>query len=426
MLSTARRNLRRSILDSAKETPNRLTLIGDAIILASFWLTPLQLFLSAQFGGAVRQRDLFGALVWVEQGNVSTFVKFGAMTVFAGLLITPLANRSWPPFRGERIRISFFLLFASAICASIIFNISKWDYAQILRIVLFLFATGYCLRFGVTGRLLDHLTRSSAILLVMVALFIFLNPTYSTAPCREDKCSPFGSLYNSFFPHENYMAMAILLTVPFLLRLRGLWIRYFFVISALTIVLASGARVAYLAIFVLAIILILKLKRLMIWLPIIGIAASVFVFLNTFGEDLTGRGIIYSFVKESIAQNWLFGGGPNTLQNAYQGSQMNFLAFHDHGVSQSIMDKYGVPILALVCGAILHVSSRLSAFVRSPSIVLAWPFCIISLTFGSETSFDFDVMAFASWTFYLFLSVENKEMEEDGSFAPTEPSRSTV
>ena len=382
--------------------------ILDFLLILLFWFAPTQAMVSAIIGGAVRQRDIFGQLVWVENGNASTYVEYFFLAMVSVLLFTlALSKLFHKTFAEKEPTRGLFIAVILLVAVSTIFNLQSWNISDLARTVLF-FSVGVSFIGHVISERTLTLMRFSAIaLLVLIGVFASLRPDYAFNECRDDKCSPFGSLMNSFLPHENYLALVMLACLPLLLGVVRTWLRNTSVAVCLVYILASGSRVAYLAVGVYSLLVVARKTKWAIALPPVTVVFSLIILFSLTGNDVTGRGTIYQFIRERLQTGWVLGSGPNTLIDAYQSGQIAFLAYHEHGFAPYLLDRYGAIVFLAVFSYFLAVAVKLW---KNPLVLTKlerWlPMSMISLSFASETPLQFTISGPFVWVLALYVSSE--------------------
>ena len=146
----------------------------------------------------------------------------------------------------------------------------------------------------------------------------------------------------------------------------------------------------------------------MVFAPILALLVSTAVMLVNDGVLLTGRGLIYEQIRASFQRNWLFGSGPNTLIDAFEGRSISFLAFHAHGVAPSLLDNYGLVVFLLFAAALAARGVILWRLPPPDWRALILPFALVAVTFPTETTFKIDVISFPVWAALLFFSRDPK------------------
>lgn len=380
-------------------------MLQRAFLLILFWAVPIQSFVSAVFSQSTRQRDVFGQLVWVEQGNYGRWVEY---VVFAAIVLclafSAIEIRSSSQLGKVGPKPYVVALFA-VILISLALNYSGWGLENSLRLVLFLASCGYFLTQKISDLSMKSLRISSALLVASVVLFSTIQPAYALGPCRLDKCTPFGNLLNGYFPHENFLALVILAVFPLLSTLDPKWLRFTFQAAALAIIFASGARAVYIAILIYLVLRIRIFVRISKYVPAVMFLVSLGVFAFVGGLDLSGRGLIYEVIADALKSDWFLGGGPTALSAAFESGQIPFLAFHEHGAAPYILARFGVLVFLGVMAVFIFRARSWELSKSSKTVPLSFlPFVATTLTFASETTLQFNVTSAFAWTLMLYLA----------------------
>ena len=254
------------------------------------------------------------------------------------------------------------------------------------------------------------------IILIAIGITLFyclLMPNRGTFSCRPDKCGIFGTLWSGFFPHENALGFffVIVISMSFIFDYGFKKISVQFI--SLVIILASGSRMAILALLVFLLTRYLSNSFLAI-VPFLLYVAGVglFVFLNN-QNSLTGRGTIWMKIKSQLTFNsaWVYGQGINSFQTGKSKSIFGFALYDEQGTIASIFNRYGI-IGALLFGAFLF-SFYLSRH-RIPKIGLSM---LVVICFGmiSESFSVPSVSNFYSFI-YIFALCLPADQTSDGKF----------
>ncbi|KGN34978.1 hypothetical protein N802_00255 [Knoellia sinensis KCTC 19936] len=185
--------------------------------------------------------------------------------------------------------------------------------------------------------------------------FSLLRPAQGQLPCREDKCGVFGGMYTGFYFHENVAASGVLLLMPALLVARS----RLYVLAAIaglgTLVLATGSRTGILT-FVLGVFVVIYGQWRMEddegelvnpwprWplpvraLPLLAFAGSSYLFLSAADDELTGRGVVYSGIRDAMTgAELIFGGGTDVVERISGGWVMG-----EHGQAPHLLVHAGI------------------------------------------------------------------------------------
>jgi hypothetical protein len=256
------------------------------------------------------------------------------------------------------------------------------------------------------------ISKLSLVVVGLSVIFAFVNTEYSVTPCRLDKCTEAGFLLNSFFPHENYFAMFLLASIPFLRSIQRAMLRRVSVAGYLVLIYLTGSRVAYFAIAVFILFWgIKKVNVLLLTVPL-AMAFSAVVFLVIRGTDFTDRGLIYTALWIELKDKLVLGAGPTTLTAAFaHGNLPGFLPSHEHGFAPHVITNFGVlAFIALVAYATLAVLRTWKISERSFQVTLLLPIALLFLTAGTETPILISAIGPFSWAWYLFVSTSQHEI----------------
>lgn len=380
-------------------------MLQRAFLLILFWAVPIQSYVSAVFSESTRQRDVFGQFVWVEQGNYGSWVEYAVLIAISFCLVIsalPISESSRPS--KTRYKPYVVVLFA-LIVVSVILNYSGWGIENSLRIILFLACCGYFIKQKITDSSMKALRTSSVVLILSILVFSILKSSYAFGPCRTDKCSPFGTLLNGYFPHENFLALVVLAIFPLVSKIDDRRWRVTFQTASLIIILSSGARTVYIATLIYLLLNIRVFSRLIKYVPAVMTLISLGVFAFVRGFDLSGRGLVYEVVDDSLKSDWFLGGGPTALSNAYESGLIPFLAYHEHGTAPYILARFGVLVFLGVMVLFLVQAKSWEISKTSRIVPLTFlPFTATALTFASETTLQFNISSAFAWTLMIYLS----------------------
>jgi len=219
-----------------------------------------------------------------------------------------------------------------------------------------------------TDRTLVSLNVVRDVLVVASLAYSLLFPAQGQLPCREDKCGIFGGMATGFYFHENVAATGALLLMPALLVA---WSRLY-VFSALTVmavfVLATGSRTGLLCFAAGAAVVVVGQWRMedeegelvnprpqWPWafrsLPLVAYLGSLYLFLSASSDELTGRGVVYSGIRQTMhGLELLYGGGADVVERVSGGWVAG-----EHGQAPHLLVHTGVVgmlLFGLAMGAI--------------------------------------------------------------------------
>jgi hypothetical protein len=380
-------------------------MLQRGILLALFWAVPVQSFVSAVFSASTRERDVFGQFVWVEQGDYGRWVEYATLFLISALLGFAFVQASRNNNKSITVLSPGLVLVGFLIVISVLLNFSAWGVQDAIRLIIFLGCCAYFLREKISEEAFRDLRTSSVILICSLLVFLVVNSSYAQGPCRVDKCSPAGFLLNGYFPHENFFALVVFACYPLLSTLNDSRWRLALQIMAGAMILASGARTVYIAFAIYLILSLPFFRRAIPFVPFMLTLVSLLVFSLVRGFDLSGRGLVYEIVAESLKSGWLLGSGPSPLANAYNSGLIPFLAYHEHGIAPYLLGRFGVVIFLSIL--ILFWSSARKWRTENKTqteILHILPFTATALTFASETTLQFNISSAFTWAFVIFLA----------------------
>lgn len=396
----------------------------SALLTLSFVSAPVLSLTSATFGQSKRVRNIYGQLEWVEIGNLSQVLGW---LFLAGYLI--LAIHAFLPSgesksaikmadissrKGPAIALATALVLSAI---SVLWNRTAWPMQNLATLLIFCVCTFVAFREEVSPLFQETLSKLSLLIVGLSVIFAFFNPEYSVTPCRLDKCTEAGFLLNSFFPHENYFAMFLLASIPFLRSIQRAWLRRASVAGYLVLMYLTGSRVAYFAIAVFLVFWVMKKLNVLLLAVPFAMAFSAAVFLTIRGTDFTDRGLIYTALWIELKDKFLLGSGPTTLSAAFaHGNLPGFLPSHEHGFAPHIITNLGVLcFLALLVYATLAVLKTKGISTGSFQVTFLMPIALLFLTAGTETPILISAIGPFSWAWYLFVSTSQHKIVDEVS-----------
>lgn len=219
---------------------------------------------------------------------------------------------------------------------------------------------------------------------------VLLHPPDAWVPCRPDKCTAAGQLFEGIFWAENGMAMYFLALIPFIAFIGPRFWRHFTLFGAVTAVYLSGSRVGYLAavVAVAAFIALRGMQRVPeetqenAWrapnsvlarlrpvvrsaalLPLLATIGSLVLLCFLPGSGLSERGSVYESVRAVFPVDPIFGPGLLAVQNHFQLGHATFLMYNEHGVAPYVLNEVGL------VGAVLFVGALVTLWLRSATWV---------------------------------------------------------
>ena len=379
---------------------------GSWLIYVTFASGPLVSFVSATFGQAKRTKDVFGQTQWVEQGNLSQTLGWGLLIVAFGLAMLLFLQEKNEIRQLQRSETLFLLFALVAILLSVLWNWGQWQPIDLGKLAVFLLCSAAAFVIGVPENLSRTLSKMSAGLVFLTAAFALLNTSYSLTECRVDKCTEFGFLLNSFFPHENFLALTLAATLPFLRVLDNLWLKNLASLLCLTLIYMSGSRIVYFAVMLFFVLQFAKKIRNYSLIIPFSVGLSLLFFATVRGTDFTDRGLIYSALWSELSEKWIFGSGPQSLEFAFANGKLpGFLPSHEHGIAPHIISNFGLLAFTAIFLFLVARTRRLAAGDKPNfAVVDALPLLVLSITFSTETPLVFTYSGVFSWAWYLFLS----------------------
>jgi hypothetical protein len=402
----------------------------DLLLVLLVAVMPFSALISAAIDGAIQMRNANGEVEWVTQSSHGSTV----LQLLGGVLFVCAAFRIVNDIlfrRGKRLgSIKILpLLWPIAILFGQIWR-GTWISAITTLISLILVLAILIRPWSVhTGIWIARLYVGIALSTILYAI---AEPSRSLRECREDKCSPIGGLFSSFFPHENVLAFFFMvgpmLSIAFF---RNVWMRFFATLLFLTLVVASGSRMAIVGAVVATIVTILMTSRRRVAMStvtektvrvaILGltIASLGSLFLGFEADFLTGRGDIYGLLYNLWLQQPLFGPGREILQVAYEaGNTWNFLIAHEHGQGPYLLINGG--LLASIAFMIWIVSllTRTGEDVGRQYLVLGILFAL-SVAFLTEPVWQFAYSSPLFGILLLVMSLTNRTRTQQSSLPKT-------
>ncbi|CAM3964723.1 hypothetical protein JAAN108728_04660 [Janibacter anophelis] len=218
-----------------------------------------------------------------------------------------------------------------------------------------------------TLRLLPALNALRDVMVAASIAFSVLSPQFGQAPCREDKCGTFGTLWTGLFSNENAASSQLLLLTPALVVAS----RPRFVLSTALLgvfVLGTGSRTSIAALAIATCLIVLVRIRAgnrtgdisaaplaVRAIPFLALLASLLVFLTIGQGELTGRGTIYEFVRSKLVHgvDLVLGPGPDAMEGVLGGFVVS-----EHGQAPYLLVNLGIPglvIFGLAMAALMTV-----------------------------------------------------------------------
>ncbi len=387
-------------------------------------MSPLVAAVGAVIDGEQKVRDSNGYLVWVSTADYSSILALtltSLIVVLALFILLPRASGS-----GIASSRPIFYLPAAALAAGHLLRGETTESFYAFSATLAIAAVTTSQPNPSTYR---GAARVAYISVALALVFALANPQRGTVECRDDKCSPLGTLASGFFAQENVLAIYALaaVSVAFVLP-RGEKIFALFVGAAG--VLSTGSRTAIAAILVLAALLIVArgirspgiARAFAVVVPLITFVASLVLFLApTIFGSLTGRDFIYALLRERLGSEIIIGPGRGVLLEAFNAQRSSgFLIAHEHGQVPYVLTNGG--LFAVVFFAFMLIAIAKSVFHGSDVVLITTLYATpIFIYFLTEPMWQSDprTPAFLTWlVFALFCS-------RSGKLIPTDPIRSS-
>lgn len=361
-------------------------LVGVAV-LALLAVVPVVAFVRVQFDGAGRVLDAGGAEVYRFQGTsgdaINQIVYLACILVFGYFWLTGQRSQVLSPsFTASIAAFGVWMAFAA-------YHRQEGLYP----VVTALSATaGLVAITRVTSgpRMFQKLGWLA--LIVATAQFAYaLVGSSGAAVCRSDKCSIVGELWTSFYPNENTFGLLCALLVPLVAFLPQFTARSVGLLLLVFSVVGSGSRTSYLVVAVAVISFIVIRKRLRNGdsmaepigvrmprlIPLAGFAGSTWIVFNVAPDAFTGRGAVYTLVRESLAQHKVFGAGRAQFEDAYdRGVTPDFLFVHEHSFVGYLLNNGGYVAFLSVAAVVLLLVYRgvpFLALALAAPVIAAWP-----------------------------------------------------
>ncbi|MDV6309977.1 O-antigen ligase family protein [Gordonia amicalis] len=274
-------------------------------------------------------------------------------------------------------------------------------------VVLTLVSTG-------AGRIdLRAIARASATIILMTAIFQFAAYDESIADCRQDKCSLFDSMWTSYFPQENSLALYVAMCALPLAYLRNAWTSYLSVGVAGLLVLGSGSRTGAAMMIVSALLVVAiradiskprfairtSITGLGSVVPAISLGVSMMVIVAGSLNLFTNRGGIAAIVWDGYVTDPLFGPGRGVLREAYySGKTGGYLLAHEHGQLTYILANAGLIGVVFFLLAMASKISTTSAHLLGAALV-----GVAAIAFPLEPIWETSLASPSFWSFCLWI-----------------------
>jgi hypothetical protein len=406
-------------------TTNRFSI--DAIVILLLLWIPSTSVVGRLVDGAVRVTARDGSIAWVSNGSAGRYLGYaflvGCLVFSVHVILSASRARgvTIQPATALVVMSGMSLVFALVARSSSLDRVASVGSASIILVAL------------VLARPSEHFERRLAIaafaVLASAVVFLVIFPTIALAPCRIEKCSPFGVLWQSFFPQENNLALYVALCIPIGLGLRARTSQVVFVALAVVLLVGSGSRTGLVAGLIaalgfLAATLIARdaaaraaFARTTLWvlrkMPLLFLLGSVWLFFNASSGLFTNRGSIYGVALAGWIKEPFLGPGREVLRSAYEGGLTGgFLVLHEHGESPYLLTNGGIIVFVLFVAALLFwCFKRFSG--NAQGVVIA---AVASVSFLTEPIWEISVQSGTFWSVAAWIVWANIQ----GASAPIE------
>jgi O-Antigen ligase len=356
--------------------------------------------------------DSYVAVLSPAAQQVSSFT-LPAMAMLSGLYVLTRLRRGMTI---NSVAIVFALLLLIGAIAG-----AMHGFPLISRVRLTLIMPALALIVAPPGR--DGLRGAASAISLLVglsALLALIAPDQAADKCDPRKCGLFGQLFNGVAFNFNGFGLLVALSIPILyfgLRRFGM----FFVLLAVTLVLASGSRTAQLASLV-TVVLVLFYERArrtrrpanpvlpVLVCAISFAAAAALPFAGLDQNEFTGRVGLWDLALSRLSDTWLVGNGPDawaSLTGTGVISVVSAYSTHNQVVEVLfISGAIGLVVFTLMgCLVVARNKTRLAEL----AIIMA-PILIASST---ERPWTLGIADWVSWSVLLMLTVQFPAREND-------------
>jgi hypothetical protein len=389
---------------------------ADLLLPLAILITPISAGIVTLYGRSTVVFDAFYNRVWQDESRSGLLAAVLGAAILIAVLTIASTRIPVEQFVGSRLFSTNFLMALTFVCLlSVAANYSSWGMFGVVKVLIFFWVTIVLFVSGITAN--SFKIASQLVLLSYLALMVFaiISPSNSWKPCREDKCTVAGSLLTSFFQSENSVSLYVLTTVYFLRFLQKRWHRGAGYFLALVLSSLSGSRIGVIAVVLVVLLLVFKKTNILVWAPIAFLALSSAIFAFGTGADFTGRGAIFSAVREIWMSSPIFGVGPIATQLAFErGLVIGFVPYNEQTQVAHLLAQYGLLVLVLFV-AVIGTLLRQKNLIRSTNSLLAItaPFLITSLAFVTESPASFTIDSPSFWVVaILFSKVAGKSSKD--------------
>lgn len=232
---------------------------------------------------------------------------------------------------------------------------------------------------------------------VLSALVAAVNPQIATLPCAY-KCGPLGNLYVGLYDNENQFAIALLLTLPFVVYAWRGWGMILGVGVILGSIWVSGSRsslyagLAYCA-AASGFYLIRRVRTsglaarvVILALAVVGVAVP---YLSSSPNAFTGRGVLWGIARNQIEKSpWLGGGSLEWPSLVSVGVVSQNAGYSPHNVwLDSIIAAGAIGTVAVVVSIVVALA-RARASQELWALCALVPLLVLGITERSATYYD--------------------------------------
>lgn len=367
----------------------------ERIVVLVFLIYPVRFFVASTIDDNRLVSAFNNERVWTATGNSETSVAYGFY--FAIILILGIhLSRESLSMKFSLIEISLMGLFL----LGIIFNLEHWPLTEIIGVLLFFLIILAIRNHPLTISLINRLMVCQLSILVLILIFPVFSSSRSFSPCTRDKCSLFGNLFTSFFPHENELAIFLFIGSIFFLIQKGVFGFSFFLLHGL-LILMTGSKLVISIFLLLAFCSFFKSHVVYFFVWCAATTSAILFFVRFNPEALTGRGLIFSVGRNFFFENVFFGYGYGALTDAsLKAGLISYRVAHEHNgiaallVRHGIFGAVGLVVYLVKVGLDLRQKLRLQIFLIFGLI----------LTFPTEANSDFSIQNHLAWVYLVVMA----------------------
>jgi len=383
------------------------TRFADYLLPVAIIITPLAAAIISIYGRPTVVLDAFYNRVWQDDarsGLIAAAISAGILAIL--LVLSTIRIRFEEIKDNYLLSTNIFLTLLFLVGISVLSNYQAWGVFGIFKLLLFFWISFVFLRSGLTQKSF-HI--SSIVVLVsylLIAIFPIFSPLNSWKICRDDKCTISGSLLTSFFQSENALSLYVLTTIFFIRFLERNWQRWSGYLLAFILTYFSGSRLGLAVVVIVVLLLVFNKRFVLVISPLVAMIVSATLFFLGRGSDITGRGFIFSAVKEIWLANPIFGVGPNASQTAFEkGMVIGFIPYNEQTEVAHLLAHYGLLVTMVFVGMILILLRSSSTILGDQALFsLVAPFLIASLAFVTESPASFTIDCPSFWVLSLLFA----------------------